>query len=41
MWNNLESFLTSTEFLAQIAGIISALFSAIAAGFVNALFGIS
>ena len=40
MWD-IQGFLTSTEFLAQIAGIISALFSALAAGFVNALFGIS
>jgi len=40
MWN-IQGFLTSTEFLAQIAGIIAALFSAIATDFVNVLFGIA
>ncbi len=40
MWD-IQGFLTSTELVAQIAAIIAALFSAIATGFVNVLFGIS
>jgi len=38
MWD-IQGFLKSTEFLAQIAAIIAALFSAFATGFVNAFFG--
>ena len=40
MWD-FQGFLTSTEFLGQLAGAISALFSAFLTNFINLLFGIT
>lgn len=40
MWD-IQGFLTSTEFLTQLAGLLSAVFSAIAGSIINGIFGVS
>ena len=36
---DLNGFFTSTEFLTQFAAILTAIFSALASGFIGSLFG--
>jgi len=38
---DIEGFLTSSEFLTQVAGIFTAIFVALAEGIINGIFGVS
>jgi hypothetical protein len=40
MWD-IGGFFTSSEFLIQVAGILSAILVAVAEGLINGLFGVS